>query len=270
MAAVKVGLIVSDFPLIAFVWVLLLEAALVFAGLFAIYGKKVQRPWRWRASIERGRALLRDAWPLMISGIAFMGYMRVDQIMLGDMVGSGAVGIYSAALRISELWAVFATVIVSSVFPAIIRSERKSEAVFSYRIRRLLRILSWFAILMAMVVTLSADWIVHTLFGSDYSESTNVLRIHIWAGVFVFMGHVGGKWYIIKKLQRVSMQRSIVGLAVNVVLNALLIPWYGVVGAASASFLTMLIVFYAYDALNSETRDLFYMKTNSILLFRKV
>src|SRR5690606_23196280 len=133
MAAVKVIMIVNGAPLIAFAWVMLAEAATVAVGLGVVYVVKSKALYRWNASLKRGRSLLRDSWPLMIAGVAYVLYLRIDQVMLGDIVGSSAVGIYSAAIRVSEVWATVAVIFVSSVFPAIIESQKKSEALFKHR-----------------------------------------------------------------------------------------------------------------------------------------
>ena len=69
-------------------------------------------------SLKRAQILLKDSWALLLSSIAVVVYMKIDQIMLGQMVGDEAVGIYSAAVRVSEVWYFIPTTIVASVFPA--------------------------------------------------------------------------------------------------------------------------------------------------------
>lgn len=103
-AAVKVGLILSQAPLTAFVWATLAEAAVVAVILLMVLGRRGPSFNALRASAGRTKILIKDAWPLMLSGMAIAIYMKIDQIMLGQMVGEEAVGVYSAAVRISEVW----------------------------------------------------------------------------------------------------------------------------------------------------------------------
>src|SRR5664280_1236230 len=66
-----------------------------------------------RARVTTMRRLLVCSWSMLVSGPAIMIYMRIDQVMLEKMVGRREVGIYSAALRLSELWYVIPMIIVS-------------------------------------------------------------------------------------------------------------------------------------------------------------
>ena len=98
IAGVKVAMILLQAPLMAFVWAAFAEALLVAALLFAVYGWKIGSISSWKPSFDRGKMLLRDSWPLILSGIAVVVYMKIDQIMLGQMIGDQAVGIYSATV----------------------------------------------------------------------------------------------------------------------------------------------------------------------------
>jgi O-antigen/teichoic acid export membrane protein len=128
IAAVKVAMIFAQAPLIAFVWAVLAETALVCLGLFTMYVIRERGLSDWTLRLDRAKSLLQDSWPLILSGIAVMIYMRVDQLMLKEMAGAEAVGIYSAALRISEAWYTVPTLVTASLFPSIIESKRHSEA----------------------------------------------------------------------------------------------------------------------------------------------
>src|SRR3546814_5902900 len=58
----------------------------------------------WSISLPLARRLLGQSWPLLLSGFAVMTYMRIDQIMLATMLDDHAVGVFSAALRVAEVW----------------------------------------------------------------------------------------------------------------------------------------------------------------------
>jgi PST family polysaccharide transporter len=61
--------------------------------------------------------LLVESWPLILSGLTIILYMRIDQIMLAQMMGNEEVGLYSAVLIFSEIWYFIPTIIVSSIIP---------------------------------------------------------------------------------------------------------------------------------------------------------
>ncbi|MEO1187108.1 MAG: flippase, partial [Cyanobacteria bacterium J06636_27] len=124
----KIGLILNEAPLIAFAWATLAEIVIGAIGLICIYQVKgFSKIWNWNWSLTTAKNLLRESFPLIFSGFAILIFMKIDQIMLGQMKGDSEVGIYSAAVRVSELWYFIPTAIVSSVAPSIYAAKEKSE-----------------------------------------------------------------------------------------------------------------------------------------------
>jgi Na+-driven multidrug efflux pump len=90
--------------------------------------------------------------------------------------------------------------------------------------------------------------------------------IHIWAGVFVFLGVASAKWFLVENLQMLSLQRAIYGMITNIILNFILIPKYGIQGAAFATLVSQAISTYIIDFFHIKTRKMFYMKSKTIFL----
>lgn len=266
IATTKVVMILNHAPLVAFVWCTLVEAVLVSIGLFAIYAKRASNLANWSIRLDRAAGLLRESWPLLLSGLAVMLYMRVDQLMLKEMIGAEAVGIYSAALRISETWYTVPTIVTASIFPAIIESKRLSETLYQERMQKLLNVLVAFALFGAILTTLAANWLVAALFGSHYAEAAPILMIHAWAGVFTFLGVASGKWYILEGMTRPLFYRTLAGVVTNIPLNLALIPVAGAQGAAVATVVSYSVVALFYDLATPQTRPLFKLKMNALTL----
>lgn len=167
---------------------------------------------------ERAKILLSDSWPLALSSMAIMVYMKIDQIMLGQMIGDEAVGIYSAALRFSEIWYFIPMTIVASVFPAILEAKIQNEELYYLRLQQLYNLMIMISLPIAIVMTFLSDWIVTIVFGVDYEQAGLVLAIHIWASIFVFLGVAGGQWYIAENKLVLSLQRAFVGAISNIFL----------------------------------------------------
>lgn len=266
-ASVKVVLIVQRASLIAFVWVVLAEAVSAAIVLLIIYARRGGRLRAWNIRASRAKSLLKDSWPLILSGLAIMVYMRIDQIMLGQMLGDEAVGIYSAAVRISEMWYFIPTAIVASVFPAIVEAKKQSEMLYYKRLQKLYDLMVWMGILIAVPITFFSDRLIALMFGDEYEQAGAVLALHIWAGVFVFLGVASGKWFLIENLQKSAFYRTLIGMVVNIIVNFQLIPIYGVVGAAIGTLCSQIFAAYLYDAMQKTTRNSFVLKTASLLPF---
>jgi polysaccharide transporter, PST family len=263
---VKVTLISIHAPLIAFAWTALGEVGLGAIGLIISYRVRGYSPWLWPWSSPLAKTLLKESWPLILSGVTIMIYMRIDQIMLGQMVGDKAVGLYSAATRISEVWYFIPTAIVSSVAPAIYAAKEVSEARYYQRIKQLLRILVLISLLISVPMSLMSGKLITILFGNGYAEAGKILAIHIWASLFVFMGVATSPWFIAEGLTEFSFHRTLIGAVVNVVLNFILIPSYGGIGAAIATVIAYAIAAFLANGLNSKTHRIFIIQLKSLIL----
>ncbi|GAG14193.1 unnamed protein product, partial [marine sediment metagenome] len=89
--------------------------------------------------------------------------------------------------------------------------------------------------------TFLADDIIRLLFGVQYGNAAGALRIYIWAGVFVFLGVASGQYLVAENYTRISFFRTFIGCIVNVILNIILIPRYGINGAAIATVVSYLV-----------------------------
>jgi PST family polysaccharide transporter len=268
MAAVKIGLIMAGASLLAFAWVTFVEGLVAAILLFGIYEWVGGRIRSWRCRISRMKTLLVDSWPLVLSGLAVTVYMRIDQVMLGQILNDRAVGIYSAAVRLSEAWYFIPVVIVGSVFPSLLEARKTSEAVYLEKFQKLYDLLAMVAIVVAIPMTFLADRVMAAVFGLEYIEAGTILAIHIWTAPFVFLGVASGKWFLAENRQLLGFHRVFWGMGVNIALNMLLIPQYGGVGAAVATLVSQAVAAFLIDVVHAETRGMFWMKLRACLLMR--
>lgn len=268
-AIVKVILVLNGAPLIYFAWIGLVEIALAAMFLVFAYRANSQNIRRWQFRADTAVRLLKECWPLMLSGVAVMVYMRIDQIMLGEMLGEREVGIFTAATKISEVWYFIPMVIAGSVFPAIILAKRQSEAAYLAKLQKLYDFMVILALSIAIPLTFFSSTIVGILYGAEYYQAGVVLAIHVWGGIFVFLGVASSNWYLTENLQRLAFYRTLFGAVLNVCANIILIPLLGVIGAAISTLISQFAAAYLFDALNKKTRDLFWMKSKSLYFFRR-
>lgn len=232
---IKIVLIISKAPLIAFAWMGLFEVASGSAGLVLAYKSKGGHLRAWRGSLEKAKGLLKDSWPLIFSNVVIMVYMRIDQVMLGEMTGNAEVGIYSAAVRIAEVWYFIPTTVVSSVFPSIVEAKAISEELFYERLQKLYNMMALMAYLVALPVTLLSGWLIETLFGQAFAKAGPMLALFIWAGLFTNLGVARSSFLTTMNWTKVHFMTVFIGCLINVTLNYMLIPRYGGMGAVIAS-----------------------------------
>ena len=265
-AATKLLLVALGAPLVAFAWATALEQLLSGALLVVVYRRAVGgfRLWKFRAN--RARAYIRQSWPLILAGAANQVNLRVDQVLLGAMIGSAAVGTYAVAASLSEVWYFVPTAVAAATFPTIVRAKETSEELYRQRLRQLYGIFVWGAVGIAIVVTLVAGPVIGFLYSDEYAGAVDVLVIHVWTAPFLFMGVIFSKWLIVEGLLYTSLVRHGLGAALNIGLNLLLIPEHGPVGAAFATLVSYAAATYGASFLTRSTRPAAMDMTMGILL----
>ncbi len=235
-AVIKIALVYWGAPVIYFAWALVFDSALLAVGLIWMYQRQQMQLQRWTFNWERGKSLLQQSWPLILTAVMISIYMKIDQVMLKSL-GSKEVGIYSAAARISESWYFIPVAIVTSVFPAIIHARKTDMERYYKRLQNLYDLLVGISVPVAILISFSANILIHLLYGEQYAGAGDMLSIHIWSGIFVFLGSASSQYLLAEGYTMISFTRTAVGALVNVLLNLWLIPLYGGWGASVATLI---------------------------------
>ncbi|MEO9656086.1 flippase [Marinomonas sp.] len=263
---VKIYLVLAKAELIWFVFVATFDVMTLAVSYFIVYRLKEKKSFYKEFDVSIARLLLKDSWPLIFSSIVVTIYMRIDQIMIKEMLGEYDVGIYSSAVRLSEVFYFIPMIISTSLFPAIIKAKKQGERHYKKRLQQLYTFMVWVAIAIATPITFIADWLIVCLFGSAYLEAGLVLSIHIWAAIFVFLGVPFSKYLLSENLSKLAFQRTLLGAIINIILNFFLIPMYGVLGAAVATLISQFVANYVYDFFDARLKSQLIIKTKSIFM----
>lgn len=263
---IKVYLVLIKSELIGFVWVSLFDQIFLAISLFWAYRLKKEDSFYRVFDLDIAKKLLKDSWPLIFSSFAIIIYMRIDQVMLARMMGNESVGIYSAAVRLSEAWYFLPLSIVASVFPSIIEAKKQNEDLYYQRLQKLYDLIILLAIIVALPVCLLADWVIQVIYGLAYKGAGDVLAIHVWVGVFAALNAASGKWFLTEGYTVLAFKRNLYGAVLNITLNMILIPEMGLRGAAFATLISYAISAYISDVMSRKTRLLFYQKTKAFFL----
>ena len=260
----KIYLVWNQAELIWFAFALMLDQAVVAVLFLLVYHWKIE--WFPFLSFTwiQAKKLMIDAWPLIFAGMVVSVYMKIDQVMLKEMLDAKAVGVYAAAVKLCEAWYFVPTAVIASLFPAIITARKNSETLYEERVQKLYDLMVWVAVAVALPTTLFADWVILILYGADFQEAADVLKMYIWAGVFVSLGVASSKWLIAENLERYSFYSTLLGAILNIVCNFYLIPIYGIRGAALATLISYGTAAYLSMALFEKTRNNFWIATRAL------
>ncbi len=252
-------------PLEYFAGIWLIEACVFAVGLWIGYRSLRTHDTRWTFDAALARGLLAEGWPLMFSLALVSIYANIDRVMVRAFLGDEATGLYAAAARLSDAWYIVPTVVVNSLFPAVVGAKDTSTSEYHRRLQSLYDLMVWLAVAAALPVTFLSDTLMATLYGQPYRVTGIVLSIQLWTGILVFLGVASGRWFILEGYTRGYFLRSLVGVFVNVTFNLFLIPRYGILGAALATLVAQIAVVIGFDALVHSTRVSFWMKCRALV-----
>jgi len=195
---------------------------------------------RWLQWSAAKAMLQRSSW-LWLSAVVSVIYLKIDTIMIEQMIGIAATGQYTAVARLSELWYVIPVTLAARYYPDLLKAFNHNWDSYLLILKK--RSIQFFvmALAIAVLMTLTAKWIMLLAYGEKFVASATVLQIHVWAGCFIFVRALISQHLIITGNEPLSLLSHGVGAILNVLLNLWLIPIYGIEGAAWATLIS-----YAY------------------------
>ncbi|MDH2432991.1 flippase [Pokkaliibacter sp. MBI-7] len=213
------------------------------------------------ADRQQLQTLLIPSTSMLVSSMIVVVYARTDQLMIMHLMGERDLGVYSVAIRISEAYLIIPTLIATSFFPMISRSAEahNSQAYFD--------ITHFCSVVPAILIALLSPWIIPMLFGESYIDAIPVLFLTLAASAFSILGATSTNFLIVQNLAHLRIFRALAGLVINVVLNYLLIPPYGLMGAAWATLASQMCASWLSNLFTAATRQSFYWQTRSLLTF---
>jgi O-antigen/teichoic acid export membrane protein len=254
VSLIKILLILTKSTLIAFAFMTLLDSILVAMGLIYIYIDKKGSLLKWSPKIKRSKELLLESWPVIFASAVLMVQARVDQLMIGSMMQQVDVGYYSSALYLIEGVCFIPMILMSSIMPSIVEAKKHSLKKYRMKLYDYYRINFVLFILVALPIFIFSEKIIYLLFGKDYAYSAILLSAMTFRLFFANMGVAREVFIINDKLLKFSFYTMVAGTLVNILLNYLLIPLYGSLGAIYASYVSFFVTSFFIDIFYKKTR----------------
>lgn len=239
MALYKVAILILQKDITWFAFSTSLESLVV--AIFLLISYYQNKVSNLVVSIRQGGELLKKSYHFIISSLMVAIYSQMDRIMLKQMLNEFTVGLYSAAMNISNMWGFVLAAIINSAQPIIISSKKKDNDLYLKQIRRLYAVIIWGGILIAGGITFCSKFIIEILYGHKYLPASGTLMISVWYEIFALLGTARNVWYMCENKVKYLKYYFGIGAAVNVILNYCMIPIYGSSGAAMATLITQFV-----------------------------
>ena len=263
MSAVVAGFM--GYGLNVFLALRLIDIALVAVMLLVFYIRLAGNPLDWKMDRDTARFLIKSSLPLVLSSMALVIFQQFDKIMLKQMMGEYSVGQYNAAASLISL-IVFIPIALSETLGPYMAKYKKELSVQHYQAK--VQVYSdyvvWLSIALSVGIMLTSSLVINTIYGSEYREAIEVLRIFSWQGLFIALGAIAAQIMIVDNTHQIAYFKSLLGGLLNIVLNLVWIPKFGIMGAVWASILAYVLSSYLAHILIPRYRYIFVIQSKSI------
>lgn len=262
----KIVLLTCQAPLIMFICLIALESILYSLALAFYYQRNKQHIKDWKFKLDKATYLLKESWPLLLTGIAVSLYLKIDQVMLGQLADTKDVGVYAVAASWSEIWYMVPGVLSTSLYPAIIRSKDLDKDTYQKRLQRLYDLMALIAYCVVLSVLPFSETLILLVYGNEYRLAAPILSIYLWTCVFAFQGIAQSRWIVTEGLQKLNFYSTLSGAVLNIILNLILIPYFKGIGAAIATLVSYAVASYFSFLVFPQTRENAQLMTKALFI----
>lgn len=266
---VKIFLILINCSLFYFIIVYVAETALTILYEWVIFVQKEGKLYIKEKSVSVSKELhnlFLQGWPIIFGSVANMIYLKSDQIMIGEMLNNYELGIYSVAVKLAEVWYFVPSAIATAVMPHLTKLKSTNESAFENCLQKYMSIFVGFGYFIGIVTSIFSKPIILLLYGREYSAAAPILCVYIWAGIFINMSILRGQYYVIMEITEYSMWTNLIGAISNIILNLVLIPILGGIGAAIATCISYALYAYISSFFFPKLHKIGKIETQSLFL----
>lgn len=258
LAYCYIGISVEDFALI-----LLLENSMQFFVLTWYLYRRNYIELHWIDLKKDVVALGKSAAPMVLSGLIITLYNRLDQIMIFNMLGAEQSGQYASAARLAEGVGYVMSIAVTSVFPLVVDVVKDKNS--SEYFKKYFRFVFFLLLALSVGVGFFSGVLIDLVYGTQFEQAKTVLPLMLYSVMFSCIGVIATQWLVVEHKQIYRLHRSVIGLSLNVVLNFILIPYYGILGGAIATLVSQIFSAYISNLLIPKIRFIFKIQTEAFL-----
>lgn len=215
-----------------------LDYLLIAVALLVLY--KMLSKQKLRFSWAAAKRMFAKSKHYIVSSLMVTIFAQTDRIMIKQMIGVEATGYYSAAVACASMSGFVFGAIIDSARPSIFESKKADTGDFERNVSRLYSVIIYLSLLQCIAITCFSPLIVKILYGNNYEPAVNALRLIVWYTTFAYLGSVRNIWILAESKQKYLWILNLSGALMNVVLNFIFIPFWGIMGAAFASLITQI------------------------------
>ena len=250
-----IGKIITDIALLIFI----LIAILTDSGIYSIaisyilanaialiysyyeFEKNITKP-KFEFDKDFCKKITIASIPFAITGLLTLVYYSIDVVMLTNLVGSYATGIYNATYKLISVLTLFYSVYTAVIFPVMSRFYQNDEKLLIISFEKSLKYLMLAIIPIAIATMIYSADIIQFVYGHQYDAASSVLSILIWTVCLLFISGAGNTLLNASHKEVTVTKIYLIAAVFNVVLNFFMIPHFSYNGAAITTVLSDILI----------------------------
>ena len=204
---------------------------------------------------------------LWISFVAFLIYTQIDKIMINYYLGEKEVGIYTVGVQLSSILAILIGPIQNSIFPKMIELYKKDYKKYYNFFLNSNTIITQLYLVLTILSIIVVKYTFKYVYSPEYNPVINVYSI-LAVSIFIKAnGSLQTSHMTIKNITQKSFYKTLISLILNIILNGILIPKYGINGAAIATLITQFMALFVIDFFIKEYKEHALIQLKSLNTF---
>lgn len=252
---------------IAIAYILANLIALIYA--YYVLTKHITKP-KFELDIEFCKKITLYSLPFAATSILYTIYYSIDVVMLTNIVGSYATGIYNAAYKLILVLTIFYSTYTAVIFPVMSKLFKNNEEMLIISLEKSLKYLMFIILPISVATVIYSSDIIQLIYGSNYAPASTVISILIWTVCLLFIS--GANNSLLNASHKEVTLTRIYGIAAvfNVILNFIMIPHLSYIGAAITTVLSdvliVIIQFYVIYKLGYRLKNKLYYDLVKIIV----
>lgn len=267
ITVMQIVFVLLKLPLMYFMISFSIEILLVEIGMFITYKNQGGQIQKWEIDWKYLVSILKDYYPIIITAFASTVSLRISQILIGEMINKESLGIYSIAIKLTEIWYFAISSVNAVLVPILLGKKENNDKKYKSYMQRMFDLMTWVGLGVVLLVIVSTQILLYLLYDPVYWDAGKYVLIYSLNMLTSAQAVATSVWYLSENLQKFSMRISIAGMLLSFFLNYILIRLFGVYGAASATILSSLFILWILPLFSKKTRPIVFMLLKSLNLF---
>ena len=203
---------------------------------------------------------------LWFSFVSFLIYTQTDRLMINHYLGVEEVGVYTIGMQLSSILAILIGPIQNSLFPKFLELYRNDYQKYYNFYKLTNTIITQFYLIITLISIIVVKYTFKYVYSSQYDGAILIYSILAFSVFIKANGSLQTSHMTIKNITKKSFYKTLVSLILNIILNILLIPKYGINGAAIATLITQFIALFLIDFFIKEYQEQAIIQLKSLNL----